>query len=90
MIKLNNNWVIDSDGCQYILKQDTGAIDKRGEKVYRSTSYHASVEQALCKLIKMEQMNYIEENEITLKEAINKFQEINDRLIRELHEAIKG
>lgn len=83
MIKLENNWEIDSDGMQYILHQFTGNTDKEGRKVYRDTTYHVSVEKALESLIRKKQRETVAENEMSLQEAIKCFREINEELERQ-------
>lgn len=85
MIKISN-WEIDSDGAQYILQFNTGKTDKRGNLIYKDTTYHSSVEMALNCLAKKKKMQIVQSEELNLSEAIEKFKKVNE----ELKEILKG
>ena len=91
MIKILDNWEIDSDGSQYILRYNTGLTryDKKQEKdlpVYKNTTYHPSVEMALKCLANKIKMGIVESEVLTVKEAIKAFKEVN----REMENILKG
>ena len=85
MIKINN-WEIDSDGAQYKLQYNTGKIDKKGNLIYKDTTYHPSVEMALNCLAKKKKMQIVQSEELELSEAIEKFKEVN----AEMRKILKG
>lgn len=88
MIKISN-WEIDSDGAQYILQFNTGKVDKRGDLIYKDTTYHPSVEMALNCLAKKKKMQIVQTEELDLSEAIEKFKEVNEEM-REILKGVQG
>ena len=77
MIKLKNGWCIDSDGRCYILQQQ-GAPDKNGEPTWKNQTYHSTLALALQRLMNRTQMEMIGSGEITLSEAVDGLQSIQN------------
>lgn len=81
MIELGNNYFIDADEYQYIIKKWI-AYDKNGQDVYKILSYHGTLEKALECVMRKYQRNIVAETTITLRETIDEFTKINEELAR--------
>ena len=85
MIQVTKKWFIDSDGWQYILfKKEKYFSEKDNEWKERKAdcSYHATVSLALNCLLKKMQKKFVKENDCSLKEAIVKFQKIENIVLK--------
>lgn len=47
MIRINEDYLIDCDEVQYVLKQDKHMTDKDGRKVVANLGYYSTLENAL-------------------------------------------
>ena len=85
MIQVSKKWFIDSDGSQYILFRKEKYISKKdNEEKERQAdcSYHSTVSSALSYLIKKMQKKLTKEKEMTLSEAVKRFQEIENVVLK--------
>ena len=85
MIQVTKKWFIDSEGYQYILfKKEKYFSEKDNEWKERISdkSYHATVSLALNCLIKKMQKKFVKENDVSLEEAIKKFQKIENIVLK--------
>ncbi len=80
MIKVENDWVIESDGMQYILKERTYTYDKHGRELFKTPTYYHSVEDALKGYARYKQLNFVKDNDMSVAQAIMEFKKINDDL----------
>ena len=81
MIELGNNYFIDTDDYQYIVKKWI-AFDKNGDDCYKILSYHQTLTQALESVMRKYQRKIVSESTMTLKDTIDEFQKINDDMMR--------
>ena len=58
MIHIKDDYYIDSDAYQFILKQDMHRVDKEGKPVFDLIGYYATVEQALRGYMKTQMRGY--------------------------------
>ena len=77
MIDLGQNYFIDADEYQYMIKKWC-AFDKDGNDVYKIISYHSTIEMALESLMRKYQRTIVSEETITLTQALKEFERIND------------
>ena len=77
MIDLGQNYYIDADEYQYMVKKWTG-YDKDGTDVYKILSYHSTIQMALESVMRKYQRKMISESTITLRDAIDEFDRINN------------
>lgn len=75
MIKLENNWEIESTPSCYVLRQFSGTrIDKKtGEEitVYKNETYHEDLLHSLARYKKRLQEEYVSSGTKTIDEVIN-------------------
>ena len=90
MIKVIDNWYIDSDGTQYILQEDSKKKTKKGEKRFKNQSYFKDLEGAFLSLKRKYEMKEIESKSLTLGEAIKEIRLNNERFEELLNKALKG
>lgn len=79
MIKINKKWYIDADKYGYILIKKVKATSKKTGEEYiadRQVGFHPTVSSALNQFIRLQHRKLTEETDMTLKEAIDKFKEI--------------
>lgn len=89
MIVLKENELyIDSDENQYIVRK-YDYTNKEGERVYKAITYHQTLKQCIQSLIRHNQYDIVSEKDMTLKEALNEFERINNELINLLNQVVK-
>ena len=81
MIDLGQNYYIDADEYQYMVKKWTG-YDKDGTDIYKILSYHSTIQMALESVMRKYQRSIVSENTMTLKDTIDEFKKINDDMMR--------
>ena len=81
MIDLGQNYYIDADEYQYMVKKWTG-YDKDGTDIYKILSYHSTIQMALESVMRKYQRSIVSENTMTLKDTIDEFKKINDDMTR--------
>lgn len=84
MIHVYKNWYIDSDRYQYILFKKQLRIDKETGEEYEARdnmTYHPTVSDALTSLCRTLGRRFINENDVELEEAIEKFKKIEKVVI---------
>ena len=59
MIHIKDDYYIDSDAYQFMLKKDMHRVDKEGRPVFDYLGYYATVEQALRVLFAVIRVNRI-------------------------------
>lgn len=86
MIKLINDWELDSDGTGYVVRLNTGKVDKKGNSIYAKTKYPSTIEDGL-KIVRRELLkDYIKENDVTMFELIKEMERLN----KQFEELLKG
>lgn len=86
MIKLINDWELDSDGTGYVVRLNTGEVDKDGNPIYAKTKYPSTIEDGL-KIVRRELLkDYIKENDVTMLELIKEMKRLNEKF----EELLKG
>ena len=89
MIKLINDWELDSDGTGYVVRLNTGKVDKKGNLIYAKTKYPSTIEDGL-KIVKRELLkDYIKENDVTMLELIKEMERLNEQFEKLLKGSIK-
>ena len=76
MIKVTEDYFIDADESQYILKKDMHRKDKNGNDIYSNLAYCGTIKRCLERLCEILNRKDIEAKDMTLSEAIKMF---NDR-----------
>lgn len=88
MIKIDKDFRIIADDNCYIVSKYYGK-DKNGEDVYKNLTYHRTLKEALTALIRKKQIKLVADNELTLQEAINEFERIEEEIGQVFEENIK-
>lgn len=81
MIHIKDDYYIDSDAYQFILKQDMHRVDKEGRAVYEIIGYYATVGQALRGYLKAEMRGYASKPDIEIGEAFDYFEQMMKELV---------
>lgn len=84
MIKINKKWYIDADKNEYILvKKYKAKNQKTGEEYIadKQISFHPTVSSALNNFIRLHHRKIVAEQELSLKEAIDQFKEIEQFIL---------
>jgi hypothetical protein len=86
MIKINKNFIIDSDENQFIVKEVGTIQDKNsknyGEETYNVIGYYGTLEQALHGLEKVLSRRAIKVKTYTLKKAIEEIRAIHEDIFK--------
>lgn len=81
MIHIKDDYYIDSDAYQFILKQDMHRVDKEGRPIFDNLGYYATVEQALRGYLKTEMRGYASKPDIEIGEALDFFEQMMKELV---------
>lgn len=79
MIKISKKWFIDADKHGYALCKMVKVKNKKtGEEEIKpkNVSYHSNVSSALNSYVRLKHKKLVAEEELSIKEAIDKFKEI--------------
>lgn len=81
MIILDNKYKIDADGAQYILFTPTGTFDKKtGAEKREIHGYYSKLANAIRAYCEIQNMDYIHENDITLREAVKQLDDTYEKI----------
>ena len=84
MIKINDNFVVDSDESQFVLKEIGTIQDEKsknfGQETQMVLGYYSTLEQSLCGLEKILSRRAIKIKDYTLKKAIEQLRKIHDEI----------
>lgn len=83
MIKVDNDYYIQADPDRYIVMKYQGK-SKKGEDAYKTLSYHSSLKNAIEYIIKYKQREFINDNNVDLKEALDQFEKINKEMYKKI------
>lgn len=81
MIKLLDNWIIDTDDLSYLLVKESGKIRHKGKRSYRERKiygYYPTLESALRAFREMLLREELSYGELSLPEAINVIRRIDE------------
>jgi hypothetical protein len=78
MIKIDDEFYIDSDSYQYVLLQKKFS-EKRNEYTFEPIKYTTSIERCVEIVMQIKQRRLCKED-MSLAEALNKFKEINNEM----------
>lgn len=84
MMHIKDDYYLDANDSEFVLKRKTKSTDKNGKTVYKTEGYFNSVEGALKSLLRTYQRKYIKERSVDLAQAYKKF----DTLIDEFEQLI--
>lgn len=90
MIKITEKYYIDGDPMNYILKRVSGTNKQTGEILYTTEGYFRDMQSCIKAIIRRSKREFVGENDISLKEAIVKFDEIEKDMNKKLEELLKG
>jgi len=95
MIHVNERWEIDSDPRNYILLESHETVNKKTGKptgkISTSTyGFYPSLSLALRAIVNQETLDIIGDGYISLREAIRRIEEIEQRVYKEFTECLKG
>ena len=76
MIRLKNNYQIQSDGNSYQLVYNTDKLDKEGKQIYTTCGYYSGLEQALQAYSRRLVMDKVANEDICLYDVLNELKEI--------------
>lgn len=79
MIHIIDNFYIDANHYDYILKQKCGKLTDESKDEYGVVGYYRSMEHALGAIIKKKQLNAIIASDMTLEEGLQALRDINNR-----------
>lgn len=85
MIKINKKWFIDADRHSYTLCMMVKQKNKKtGEESIqpKAVSYHSTVSQALSNYVRIKHKKMVANEELTIKEAIEKFRELESSVFK--------
>ena len=83
MIKLQNDYFIESDGTQYILKEIVKRKKKETKEKYKAeqiVGYYGELSQALNGYCRNVMMNYVKENDVCLLKVLEKIEELKKEI----------
>lgn len=84
MIKLNDNYFIESDGTNFILKQKVDRVNKETKETYVSSVplgyYGGNLDQALNGYAKHVMLDYTKDNDVCLLKVLDKLEEIKQEI----------
>ena len=86
MIILKHDLVVDTDGYDYTLMLDKHKVDKKGEPVYDTLSYHGSLTGAVRSARDYCVKKRLNEEVFTLSEAVEEMASITDEFMALLKE----
>lgn len=88
MIKVDNDYYIQADTyCYQVLKK--GGKDKNGKDLYRVLSYPSSLSKSIEYIMKYKQREFVNDNNVELKEVLDQFEKINKEMYKKLKEIEK-
>ena len=90
MIRINEDYVIDSDEISYVLKLDKHKLNSRGKPLYINIGYYTSLESALIGAKSTLIHKYIGENDYSLDEAVRMVREVSNEFIEKFREVAQG
>jgi len=76
-IKVEENLFIESDGVQFILRDYSGKVDKKGKEIYKSLGFFGSLQSALKKVVKIKIMK---SNAETIQQLLSELKIIEDEI----------
>lgn len=89
MIRLINDWELDSDGTGYVVRLNSGKVDKEGNCIYTKTKYPSTIQDGL-RIVRREMLkDYIKENDVTMLELIKEMKRLNEQFEELLKGSIK-
>ena len=83
MIHVNERWEIDSDPRNYILKETHETINKKTKQPQQTTStygFYPSLSLALRAIVNQETLDMIGDGYISLREAVRRIEEIENKI----------
>ena len=80
MIRLKNNYQIQSDGNSYQLIYETDKTDKDGNLIYSIEGYYSSLEQCLQGYSHKVVMNKVAEQDLCLYDVLNELKELKKEI----------
>ena len=80
MIRLKNNYQIQSDGNSYQLIYETDKTDKDGNLIYSIEGYYSSLEQCLQGYSRKVVMNKVAEQDLCLYDVLNELKELKKEI----------
>lgn len=89
MIRINEDYLIDCDEVQYILKQDLHKTETKNGKespVVKSLGYYSTLENALRGYIRMQTNKRLKGGEYALREALDVIREEREKVERMITE----
>lgn len=84
MIKIVRNLYIDVDKYNYKLTLDTNKIDKNGNPIFQTISYHSTLKSALNSALNYINRTDLEMRDYTLEEAIKTLNDNYHSIFEEL------
>ena len=90
MIRLIDDYVVEPGPYDYMLAKDTGRVNKKGERVLKAISYHASLEKAIQALRGYCMGKCLAEKDMSLSEAVSVVQRCDERFRKLLVEVMEG
>lgn len=76
MIHVIDDWYLDADERVFVLKRNTGSLDKDNNKIYSDYTYHSTVEKALSYLMVKYQRD-LTRFEVEIREYLQLCKELN-------------
>jgi iron only hydrogenase large subunit-like protein len=79
MIKVIDNWIIDTDGYCFIAGELTDKKDKKGNVIVKSKTYHAGVSDAARRIMNEKIKDAVADGDKEMREFFAEMVAINDK-----------
>ena len=86
MIIVIDDWIIDTDGYCFIAEQITDKKDKRGNVIVKNKTYHASVSDAVRRIMNEKVKCTVADGDKEMREFFAEMVAINDKFKSILNE----
>lgn len=86
MIKVTDDWIIDTDGYCFVAEQITDKKDKRGNVIVKNKTYHASVSDAVRRIMNEKIKCAVADGDKEMREFFAEMVAINDKFKSILNE----
>lgn len=90
MVRIDETWVVISDGLNFTLAKDRHKNDKRGDPIYAPVGYYKSMDAALDAYIDRKDMQMVDSEELDLKEALQRMVGLRKEIRAMFYELMKG
>lgn len=90
MLKLKNNYILDSDGRSYTLRRKTDKTNKKGNQIILTCGYYSDLETSIQGYLSRLLLDEINNRDMDAKELTTYLKELRDEVRNVRKEVMKG